>query len=381
MNSVYQSSLLTAARDRGRDASLIREAVESSPLTANETVAKGLADRVGQVVELEAAAKARAGRGAKLVDFAAYQSSTHITRPTRGDAIAVIDGEGPIVTGSADNNSVWGGDQTIYSDDVAAAIYKAIDDKDVRAIVMRISSPGGSPAASEQILAAVRAAKAAGKPVVTSMGTYAASGGYWVASESSAIVAQPTTLTGSIGVYGGKFALGDALSRFGIDMRQTNIGGEFASTYSPAAPWTDAQRAGVAKTMDVIYADFITRVARGRKLKPERVREIAQGRVWTGVQARGLGLVDELGGFPVAVDRAKALAGLKGDVRLKRMTQEPTAFEAFGRALGVSAESARVMAAAGWVLGDPRAKAMMDQLMVSRMTSRGPQALAPLPLR
>ena len=128
------------------------------------------------------------------------------------------------MTGRGIDADPFGSGSSIRSDDTAAAIYEAIEDKDVKAIVFRVSSPGGSPEASEQILAAVRAAKAAGKPVVVSMGAYAASGGYWISSEANEIVGQPSTLTGSIGVFGGKFVLADALGRFGVDMRGLSIG-------------------------------------------------------------------------------------------------------------------------------------------------------------
>ena len=117
---------------------------------------------------------------------------------------------------------------TVRSDDVTRSFRAAIDDDDVKAIVFRISSPGGSDTASEQILDAVRDARAAGKPVVVSMGTYGASGGYWISSQANEIVAQPSTLTGSIGVFGGKFVLGDALAKFGVDMRGLKVGGDYA---------------------------------------------------------------------------------------------------------------------------------------------------------
>ena len=141
------------------------------------------------------------------------------------------------------------------------------------------------------------------------MGTYGASGGYWVSSAASAIVAEPTTLTGSIGVFGGKFVIGPALAKFGVDMRPISVGGDYAGADGAAQPFDTRQRAAFSAAIDKVYDGFISRVAAGRKLSPDRVREIARGRVWTGVQAKQLGLVDELGGFYQAVDKAKALAG------------------------------------------------------------------------
>src|SRR5690606_28840991 len=277
--------------------------------------------------DAETALLARAGKGAKMVEFEDYMRAER-TKDGTGPSIAVVEAEGPIMTGRDGGANPFSGGATIYSDDLSEAIYDAIDDDDVKAIVLRVNSPGGSDTASEQILAAVRAAKAAKKPVVVSMGTDAASGGYWISSEASAIVAQPSTLTGSIGVYGGKLVLGPALARFGVDVREATVGGAYAGSFGIGQGFSNADRAAFSGWMDRIYGEFITRVSRGRKLAPERVREIAQGRVWTGVQARELGLVDEIGGFYQAVDRAKSLAGLKGDVRLERMTPSASPLQA-----------------------------------------------------
>jgi protease-4 len=252
----------------------------------------------------------------------------------------------------------------------------------VKAIVLRVNSPGGSDTASEQILDAIRAAKARKKPVVVSMSTYAASGGYWIASEASSIVAQPTTLTGSIGVFGGKFAVGDAAARFGVDLRQTGVGSDYASAFSLGEPWTQAQRAAFSGWMDRIYGNFVARVAAGRKLPPERVQEIARGRVWTGAQAKSLGLVDKLGGFYEAVDEAKDLAGLSGDVPLRRMTPSEGAFQALQKAMGISATSARTLAAAAWIFGDPRAQGLIDRVAEAKLRSTpSGTVLGPLPFR
>ena len=253
-----------------------------------------------------------------------------------------------------------------------------MDDKSVKAIVLRVNSPGGSDTASEQILSAIKAAKAAKKPVVVSMATYAASGGYWISSGASAIVAQPTTLTGSIGVYGGKFALGPALSRVGVDVRETHVGSDFSGAFGMGKGFSPTDRAAFARWMDQIYAGFITRVATGRNLPEARVREIAKGRVWTGVQAKQLGLVDEVGGFYQAVERAKTLAGIKGDAHLKRLTTPTTPFEAIEQALGVSASSVRTLAASAWLLGDPRAQSILDDMAEARMGAGHTTVKAPV---
>jgi protease-4 len=388
MTSIYDRALNTAALDRKANGKSLHSLIEAGPYSAKEALDKGLIDKLGQVKEAEQYMLKQAGTDSELVDFEDYQSG--VLRSARtpnaldgaNPAIAVITAEGPIITGHGGSDSAFSNEQIIYSDEISDAIYQAIEDKDVKAIVMRVSSPGGSDTASEQILAAVRAAKAAGKPVVVSMGTYAASGGYWIASQASAIVAQPTTLTGSIGVFGGKFALGDGLGRVGIDVRHTTVGGEFAGIYGMGDGFTAKQRAGFAKSIDAVYDGFIARVAEGRKLKPERVREIAKGRVWTGEQALQLGLVDQLGGFYDAVDKAKSLAGLsKSKIRLTFLPAQQSPFQAFERALGVSSTAMRTTAAAAWLLGDPRAQGIMDTMMQARLRDQAhATVLAPTPV-
>ena len=384
MGSVYDSEVVAAAADRKLAAPALKAALEAGPYLAEDAQAKGLIDRVAQVSDAEGALKAKAGSGAQLVDFGAYrQSLASASRGNSGPAVAVIQAEGAIETGSSRDKGFGGGSGTIYSDDVAKAFSTAARDAAVKAIVFRVSSPGGGDTASEQILAGVREAKAAGKPVVVSMGTYAASGGYWISSQASEIVAQPTTLTGSIGVFGGKFAIGPALARFGLDSRTLSVGGPYADAFNGARPFTPEQRAAFAGWMDRIYAGFIGRVAEGRRLPEARVREIAKGRVWTGAQALQLGLVDKLGGFDVALAEAKRLGGVSGEsVTLKSISGKASTFDAIGRLFGMSAQGAETLAGAQALLRDPRAAMALDLVTRARLESSHQAAvLAPLPLR
>lgn len=381
MGSVYASNLAFAAADRKSDPAVLRRNLEAGPHGAQEALRLRLIDGVGQVREVQQALLDKAGDGARLIDFDDYAEDPSDRRPV-GDAIGLIEAEGPIVTGRDRGSNPFTGGATIYSDDIAKAVVRAAKADSVKAIVLRLNSPGGSDTASEQILDAIRFAKSKGKPVVVSMSTYGASGGYWIASEASSIVAQPTTLTGSIGVFGGKFALGEAAARFGVDIRPLGVGGEYAGAFGVSQPFTADQRAAFSGWMDRIYESFVARVAAGRKLPVQRVREIAKGRVWTGAQARSLGLVDEVGGFYQAVDKAKQLARLEGDVPIRRMTPTEGAFEALQKALGVSAASARTLAAAAWIFGDPRAQAVLDQVAEARLRSEGGgTVLAPMPIR
>ena len=377
MGSVYVSAL-TAAADRKRDPVALKAVFEAGPYLAQEARAKGLIDQVGQVKEAQDAL-IKATDGAKLTEMKDYRGGLKALDLSGKPTIAYVGAEGAIMTGSSDTSNPLSGDATAHSDDVAKALYDAAEDKDVKAIVFRVSSPGGSDTASEQILAAVRAARAAGKPVVVSMGTYAASGGYWISSGASEIVADPTTLTGSIGVFGGKFAVGEALARLGVDMKSLKVGGDYADAFDPSGEFTPAQKARFEGWMDQIYNGFVGRVAQGRRLPVERVREIARGRVWTGAQAKENGLVDHLGGFYTAVDRAKVLAKVNGEVKLKRFGGPQSPFEVIGRSLGMTSASLRTLAASAWILGDPAAKNIMDQAMQARLRSQGANVLAPAP--
>jgi protease-4 len=370
LSSIYEHGLTAAADDRKQPAADLRRKIEAGPYLAEDAQKLGLIDKLGQEHEAETSLLKRAGSGAEMVDFDDFARGRH-ARARGGDTIAVIEAEGAIVTGRDGGSAPFSRSSNIYSDDLATAFYDAAKAKDVKAIVFRINSPGGSDTASEQILDAVRAAKAAGKPVVVSMGAYGASGGYWVSSEASAIVAEPSTLTGSIGVFGGKFAFGDALAKFGVDVRELGVGGPYAGAFNMGQPLTNEQRTALSGWMDRIYGNFVTRVAQGRKLSPDRVREIAKGRVWTGVQAKELGLVDQVGGFYDAVAKAQSLAGLTGEPRLRRMTPGVSPFGALEKIFGLSSASARTLAAAGWVLTDPQAQGVLDGLAEARLRSEG----------
>jgi protease-4 len=378
MGSVYATSLAAAAMDRKLAPDALKTTLEAGPYSAEDAKAKGLVDNVGELKEAQDAILKSAGDGAKLIDFGEYASRSRKSGGLGdGPTIALIQAEGDIVTGTGGRTNPFSATQNIYADDLSQAFYNAIDDKDVKAIVFRVSSPGGSDTASEEILAAVRAAKAAGKPVVVSMGDYGASGGYWISSQATEIVAEPSTLTGSIGVFGGKFAIGPALAKFGVDIRGLKVGGDYAGAFGAGAPMTPTQRAAFGAWMDRIYNGFVARVAAGRHMTPQQVDAIAKGHVWTGAQAKGLGLVDSLGGFPQAVERAKALAGIKGDARLKPFTGTANPFAAFARLFGASADSARLMAAVGELAHDPEARAVIEHLHDAQLRRQGATVLAP----
>jgi len=380
MTSIYDSAIANAAFDRKMTAAALKTTIEAGPYSAPQALSAKLIDRIGQVEEAEAEARRRAGRGSDILEFDDYASSKGERTGSGRDAIAIVGGEGAIVTGTGGGDGFGG--SSIHSDDTAEAIYDAIEDKSVKAIVFRVSSPGGSPEASEQILAAVRAAKAAGKPVVVSMGDYAASGGYWISSEANWIVAQPSTLTGSIGVFGGKFVVSEALGRFGVDLRGLSVGGDYADAFAPSRSFTESQRAAFSASMDRTYEEFVQRVSTGRRLPIARVREIARGRVWTGAQGKTLGLVDQLGGLAEAIGKARELANIPSDtsVRFKRFPTPQSPWEALSSAFGVQSEAAQALVTLGGVMSDPQTRAVLNRVEMDRMRSSGASVLADQPL-
>ena len=374
MTSVYQTALVVAAHDRGQDPTHLQAVLEAGPYDAADAKAKGLVDQIGQVKDAENAALAKGGEGARLEPMEDYIATQKLADGGSGPTIAVVNAEGDIVTGPADEF----GSDGINSDATAKALYDAAADDNVKAVVFRVNSPGGSDTASEEILAAVRAVKAK-KPIVVSMGTYGASGGYWISSQASAIVAEPTTLTGSIGVYGGKFAVGEALSKFGVDMRNISVGGQYATADDPGQDFTPQQKAAFAASIDKVYAGFISRVAEGRHLAPAKVADMAKGHIWTGLQAKELGLVDQLGGFYTAVDKAKALAGISGPVRLKEINPHKSPFDALAHAFGASSKSTQTLAQVAWLLGDPKAQALLHNVTEAKLRAHGADVLMSRP--
>ena len=381
MNSIYTSALGQIALDRKMEPVALKSVIEAGPYSAEQALGLKLIDKVGEVEEAEKAAKSVAGKDAQIVDLASYASQKGQRSGSGKSAIAIVHAEGAIATGRSGSDGLFGGSRMIRSDDTAKAIYEAIEDKGVKAIVFRVSSPGGSPEASEQILTAVRAAKAAGKPVVVSMGDYAASGGYWISSEADWIVAQPGTLTGSIGVYGGKLVLRDALGRFGVDMREIGVGGDYANALSSASSFSPANRAAFAAQMDRIYDGFLERVARGRKLTKDQVHEIARGRVWTGAQAKEIGLVDQLGGVEEAILKARQLANIPSSesVRYKRYPEAQNPWEALSSVFGASSQTAKALVSLGRVANDPAAQAVLNRVETERMRQGGALVLADQP--
>jgi protease IV len=202
------------------------------------------------------------------------------------------------------------------SDSVGAALRAATADEHVRAVVLHVDSPGGSAVASDTIWREVCRVRDAGKPVVVSMGQLAASGGYFIACPADVIVALPATLTGSIGVFGGKLVVSELLDRIGLNTGMLSHGAR-SLMFSPRRGFSDDERERLAATIDAIYDDFVAKVAQGRGRPVTEIDSIARGRVWTGSDAVGIGLVDELGGLRDAARIARSRAGLAEDAPVR----------------------------------------------------------------
>jgi protease-4 len=316
----------------------VRKLIDQGPFLSAEAIKAGLIDHIGGREDIFAAAQINAG-GEKTIGIADYlraEGSPHRSGPV----IGVIDADGLIVSGST-RQSPLSAATSVGADDIAEGLRQATDDHQVRAIVLRIDSPGGSAVASETIWEATLQAKRAGKPLVVSMGDLAASGGYYIASNADMIVAEPATLTGSIGVVGGKFSIGAMSEKLGIIWDSVQVGAN-AGLSSVTEDYTPEGNARLGKLLDDFYAGFKSRVAQGRKFDAAKIEAVAKGRVWTGEEARANGLVDALGGFDVALDLAKHRAGIDigSDVTLRGFPETGHTF--WSRLFGTSAATTMV---------------------------------------
>ncbi len=330
---------------RKLEPAVVRRLIDSGPFLDREAKDAGLVDRIGYYDQLVDESLDRAGHDSGMVAPGPYLEAAgelHDTGPT----IALIFAVGGIERGDGGVNPMLGG-QTMGSGAVVSAFQEAIDDDDVRAILLRVDSPGGSVVASETIRRAVLQAKAAGKPVIVSMSDTAASGGYWIAMDADRIVAEPATLTGSIGVIVGKVATGGLWDSLGVRWDGVKEGRN-AGMWSNVGAYSPSERARVTAVTDDIYATFTRNVAEARHLAPDKVREIARGRVWTGHQAVGLGLIDELGDLDLALRRTREAIGLAADapVSLDVYPRPRTEIERLADLVSTSGARLRAMAQA-----------------------------------
>ncbi len=336
LESLQEQVWEAVAESRKIDSDVLDELADRAPLLRDDAVASGLVDRIGfrdeayaRIAELigvqNVSPEEGDSDGPPRLYLARYAGSgrSRLAPPMPSvpgrrskPTFAVVTIDGAIVNGRGGPQFLPLGTSSAGADTITAALREAAADDSVSAIVLRVDSPGGVVTASETIWREVKRARERGKLVVASMGTVAASGGYYVSMCADAIVANPGTITGSIGVITGKLVVHDLKERLGVgsDTVRTNAN---ADAWSADAPFTPEQKAHREAEADLLYADFVERVAEGRNLTTEAVDVVARGRVWTGADAFERGLVDELGGFRTAVRRAKVLAGLDEDTEVR----------------------------------------------------------------
>ena len=308
--SVFTDAVEMIADGRGMDAATVRRLVDTGPRTAPHAREAGLVDSLGYRDQAYAAMRSRVGPDVELLfaDRWSPPRRPHVPARRKGH-VALVEVHGSIVSGRSSRGPMG---RQVGSDSIGAALRAATADEHARAVVLHIDSPGGSAVASDTIWREVCQVREAGKPLIVSMGAASASGGYYIACPADAIVALPSTLTGSIGVFGGKVVVRDLMQRLGLTTGTVSHGAR-SLMYSARQGFTDDERAQLDATLDAIYTDFVAKVAQGRGRPVEEIEAIARGRVWTGTDALRVGLVDELGGLRDALRIARSRAGLPTD--------------------------------------------------------------------
>ncbi|MET0213945.1 MAG: signal peptide peptidase SppA, partial [Vicinamibacterales bacterium] len=368
---MYEQLVAGVAEGRRRTPAEVRQLIDHGPYLPEDAVRAGLVDDLAYEDEIDD--KVQLGRG-----------RTHVLRQkeyrtvglsslglNRGPKIAVIYAVGLISSGIS-NESPSG--QVIGSDTIVEYLRTARADSSIRAIVLRIDSPGGSAIASDIIWREIMLTRDR-KPVIASMSDVAASGGYYIAMPAHAIVAQPATLTGSIGVVLVRFVIDGSLDKLGLNM-ETVKQGRYADLFSPVRPFNPDERKKVLELMQATYDAFVEKAAAGRNTTPERIDAIGQGRVWTGKQAKSLGLVDELGGLDRAIELAKERAKIAAGSQVELVVFPPkkSLFEVVADPWGRSESGATLDA----LVGPANARAVEALAAPLRLFRRGePLALMP----
>ena len=337
VESLFDGYVKGVAESRKLTPEKVRAIVDEGPFDAQRAKAAGLVDELlyRDQVEQKVPGRERLTPGRYVK---ASRGFSFGARPR----IALVYAVGDIVSGESQSSPLGGG--MVGSDTVIRGLRQAVEDDSVKAVVLRVDSPGGSGTASDAIWREIGIARRR-KPVVASMGDYAASGGYYISMNSDAIVAQPGTITGSIGVFSGKFSLRGLYEKLGIseDVVQR---GRYARLFSSSDPWDDAERQRVRALNVAFYDTFVTKASEGRKRKKDEIEAVAQGRVWTGQEALARGLVDRLGGLDAALALARERARLGAAADVVVLPERKGFFETLmerqeedvvGRALGLRA--------------------------------------------
>ncbi len=346
LSELHHLFVAAIAKGRGLEPARVAELIDDGPYDAKTAVKLGLADQVsplGQFLE-QLRDKYPAGViddygkappkpfsfGELLKMFGRGQADEPKTN--QNPHLALIQAIGPITGGTSEE--MFGQMETVYDLDLVKSINQAARSEAVRGVVLRVDSPGGDALASDNIWMALRAC-AEKKPVIVSLGDVAASGGYYIASAGTEIFSSAATITGSIGVVGGKIVFSEAAAKYGIKTERLTTG-KRAAWSSPFSKFSDDERAAISKLMHTAYDLFIERVTTGRKLEREKVLAVAEGRVWTGSQALKHGLVDKLGNLDDALARAREIASLPAGAPVEMLPRTKSFMELLSEALSES---------------------------------------------
>jgi protease IV len=323
LDSYYNRYAQVIAESRKKTPEDVKALIDSAPFNATKAKDLGLIDGTLYRDEVDAELKKQLGYAEdeklRTISHSSYREiRADSLGLNNGSEVAIIYASGAI-TGGRSNDGAFGGTQTAGSDTVVQAINDATADDSIKAIILRVDSPGGSALASDLMWHAIEKAKAKKKPVVVSMSDYAASGGYYISTNADKIVAQPNTLTGSIGVFMGKMNVKGLYDWAGVS-NEYLLRGKNSGIFRESEKWTPEERAKMEESTKGIYYDnFIPKVAKGRNKTVEEVDAIGQGHVWTGTQGKQNGLVDEIGGMEKAIEIAKQLANLPADKDVRRV--------------------------------------------------------------
>lgn len=377
--SQYDQLVRGIADARKKNEAEVRALIDQGPFLPVDALRLGLIDEVAYEDELDDINQDL--RDAHLVAAEDYALvSWRATGVTRRSKVAVINAVGVINSGQSGFDPVNGA--VVGADSLVKYIREARADRSIRAIVLRVDSPGGSSTASDVIWRELSISRGNGRPLIVSMSDLAASGGYYIALAGDAIVAQPGTLTGSIGVYTGKFVTAGSLDKLGANIESISRG-RHAEMYSPDRRFSPEERAKIQESMQSVYDQFVERTAAARHMPPEKVDEVAQGRVWTGEQARQLGLVDELGGLYTAIDLAKQRARIPADEEVELVVYPPrrSVYEVLAEELQspIGRMQERSAADALIQLLGPRERKALSALLAPARLFRSGQVLAHMP--
>jgi protease-4 len=397
----YQTMVDAIAAERKLPPATVKALIDTGLFPSEQAVAAGLIDEVAAFEAFRDAQVQSAGwrkldlhadRSNPLAMMVKLWRFVGVMPPDKpaGDHVALVYALGTIIDGNGEG--VLGAREQIASHTLVAALRALAADATVKAVVLRIDSGGGSARASELIWRTVAELKAR-KPVIVSMSDVAASGGYYIACGATRIFALDDTLTGSIGVVGGKLAVRDGLARLGVHTFPTGRG-KHATMATSLGPWTEDERAAIRAMMESVYRAFVGRVAEGRGKQAADIDKIAQGRVWTGARARELGLIDEIGGLDAALDAARKLAKVDASVGLEVYPPAPSLRDlvaSFGQVqapfgLGIRLNTAPSSDAGALVraiaIVDPTVAAATERLveLVLSFRSSTVQAVATLPV-